>query len=47
MITEKGLKLLEKIDGELPVMHRRQLGHVGQKRLRDLIEILEDVRNAP
>ena len=46
LITEKGLKLLEKIDAELPAMHRRQIGHVGQKRLRDLIDILEDVRNA-
>jgi DNA-binding MarR family transcriptional regulator len=36
-ITEKGLKLLDKIDRELPAMHGRQLGHVGQKRLRELI----------
>ena len=27
-ITEKGLKLLEKIDRELPAIHGRQLGHV-------------------
>lgn len=46
-ITEKGLKLLEKIDRELPAMHGRQLGHVSQKRLRELISILEEVRNAP
>jgi DNA-binding MarR family transcriptional regulator len=46
-ITEKGLKLLEKIDRELPAMHGRQLGHVSQKRLRELINILEEVRNAP
>lgn len=46
-ITEKGLKLLEKIDRELPSMHARQLGHVNQKRLRELIGILEEVRNAP
>lgn len=46
-ITEKGLKLLEKIDRELPAMHARQLGHVSQKRLRDLISILEEVRSAP
>ena len=45
-ITEKGLKLLEKIDRELPVIHGRQLGHVSQKRLRELISILEEVRNA-
>ena len=46
-VTDKGLKLLEKIDRELPAMHARQVGHVGQKRLRELINILEDVRNAP
>jgi DNA-binding MarR family transcriptional regulator len=46
-ITEKGLKLLEKIDRELPAIHGRQLGHVPQKRLRELIELLEEVRNVP
>ena len=46
-ITDKGLKLLEKIDRELPAMHGRQLGHVSQKRLKELIGILEEVRNAP
>jgi DNA-binding MarR family transcriptional regulator len=46
-ITEKGLKLLEKIDRELPAIHGRQLGHVSQKRLRELISILEEVRSAP
>jgi DNA-binding MarR family transcriptional regulator len=46
-ITEKGLRLLEKIDRELPAIHARQLGHVGQKRLRELIGLLEEVRNAP
>jgi DNA-binding MarR family transcriptional regulator len=46
-ITEKGLKLLEKIDRELPAIHGRQLGHVSQKRLKELISILEEVRGAP
>lgn len=46
-ITDKGLKLLEKIDRELPAIHGRQLGHVSQKRLRELISILEEVRNVP
>jgi DNA-binding MarR family transcriptional regulator len=46
-ITEKGLKLLDKIDRELPAIHGRQLGHVGQKRLRELIALLEEVRAAP
>jgi DNA-binding MarR family transcriptional regulator len=46
-ITEKGSKLLEKIDRELPAIHARQLGHVSHKRLRDLIGLLEEVRNTP
>ncbi|HUP41440.1 MAG TPA: MarR family transcriptional regulator [Vicinamibacterales bacterium] len=46
-ITDKALKLLEKIDRELPAMHARQLGHVSQKRLRELISILEEIRSAP
>jgi DNA-binding MarR family transcriptional regulator len=46
-ITEKGLKLLDKIDRELPAIHGRQLGHVGQKRLRELIVLLEEVRAVP
>ena len=46
-ITDKALKLLEKIDRELPAMHAQQLGHVSQKRLRELISILEEVRSAP
>lgn len=45
-ITDKGLKLLERIDRELPAIHSRQLGHVSQKRLRELIDVLEEVRNA-
>ena len=44
-IAEKGLKLLEKIDRELPAMHARQIGHVTQKRLRELIVILEEIRS--
>jgi DNA-binding MarR family transcriptional regulator len=46
-ITEKGLKLLDKIDSELPAIHGRQLGHMGQKRLRELITLLEEVRAVP
>lgn len=45
-ITDKGLKLLEKIDRELPAIHGRLLGNVNQKRLRELIGILEEIRNA-
>jgi DNA-binding MarR family transcriptional regulator len=45
-ITEKGLKLLEKIDKQLPEMHGRQVGHVAQARLRELIDLLQEVRGA-
>ena len=45
-ITDKGLKLLEKIDRELPAIHASQLGHVSQKRLKELIQLLEEVRNS-
>jgi DNA-binding MarR family transcriptional regulator len=46
-ITDKGLKLLERIDRELPMIHKRHVGHVPEKRLRTLIDVLEDVRNVP
>ena len=46
-ITDKGLKLVEKIDRELPAIHGRQVGHVSQRRLRELIDILEEIRNPP
>lgn len=46
-ITDKGLRLLEKIDRELPAIHGKQLGHVSQKRLRELIGLLEEVRSTP
>jgi DNA-binding MarR family transcriptional regulator len=45
-ITEKGLKTLEKIDRQLPEMHRQQVGHVAQTRLRELIDLLQEVRHA-
>lgn len=44
-ITEKGLKLLEKIDRQLPEIHRQQVGHVAQARLRELIDLLQEVRH--
>ena len=46
-ITDKGLRLLEKIDRELPAIHGRHLGHVSQKKLRELISLLEEVRAVP
>ena len=45
LITDKGLKVLEQIDRELPAIHRQLVGHVAQKHLRELIDLLEDVRS--
>jgi DNA-binding MarR family transcriptional regulator len=45
-ITDKGLKLLEKIDRELPALHTRIVGHMSQKKLRELVDLLEEVRGS-
>jgi DNA-binding MarR family transcriptional regulator len=39
-ITPEGLKLLARLDEPIRELHRRQLGHVGQKRLEELTELL-------
>lgn len=44
-ITREGLAVLEQLDGRLPVVHRAQLGHLGEDRLRALIALLEDARS--
>jgi DNA-binding MarR family transcriptional regulator len=44
-ITGSGLKLLAEIDGPLERRSRELLGHVGQEKLKQLIELLELVRN--
>jgi DNA-binding MarR family transcriptional regulator len=46
-ITDKGLRLLEKIDRELPAIQGGLLGHLGPKRLREMVILLEEVRNVP
>ena len=43
-ITQQGLDLLAKLDEPVVDMHRRQLGHLGQTKLRQLIELLEEAR---
>ena len=45
-ITEQGLKLLEKIDRELPALHTRIIGHMSQKKLKELVDLLEEVRGS-
>lgn len=39
-ITQEGLKLLARLDEPVEAAHRRQLGHMGRKRLAMLIDLL-------
>ena len=43
-IAEKGLRVLADLDAPLMNLHRRLLGHLGDRRLRALIELLEVAR---
>jgi DNA-binding MarR family transcriptional regulator len=43
-ITEAGLKLLAEIDPAIESAHRKQLSHMGEARLKQLIELLELAR---
>jgi DNA-binding MarR family transcriptional regulator len=46
-ITDDGLRLLAGLDKPIAECHRRQLGHMGEKRLATLSKLLEDARNRP
>lgn len=39
-ISEKGLKVVRDLDGPVREAHRKQLGHLGRSRLRELSELL-------
>jgi DNA-binding MarR family transcriptional regulator len=43
-ITGQGLALVNQIDEPLRTLLRRDVGHIGQGRLAQLIEILEELR---
>ena len=43
-ITEKGLELLKSLDAPIVEIHRKLLGHLGERRLHSLIELLEAAR---
>lgn len=43
-ITEEGLALLGRLDEAIQEVHRRQLGHLGEKRLRALRSLLATAR---
>jgi DNA-binding MarR family transcriptional regulator len=43
-VTPAGLKILKELDDPVRGLHRRQLGHLSEKRLRLLVRLLESVR---
>ena len=43
-ITPKALQILAKLDEPIDALHRRQLGRLGEKSLRQLVTLLECVR---
>jgi DNA-binding MarR family transcriptional regulator len=45
-ITADGLKLLNRLDEPVKEAHRKQLGHLGRERLRELSELLRVARSA-
>jgi DNA-binding MarR family transcriptional regulator len=44
-ITPEGLKVLTRLDEPVQAAHRKQLGHLGQERLRALTELLGAARS--
>jgi DNA-binding MarR family transcriptional regulator len=46
-ITEEGLEVLAALDEPVAALHRRQLGHLGKDRLRQLLELLADAAARP
>ena len=43
-ITAEGLRLVGSFDQEVAALHEQQLGHLGVRRLRTLIDLLESAR---
>jgi DNA-binding MarR family transcriptional regulator len=43
-ITPAGLELLKQLDEPVMEVHRKQLGHLGERKLKELLELLEAVR---
>ena len=44
-ITPAGLELLARLDAPVDQLHQRQFGHLGEQRLRELVELLSAARN--
>lgn len=45
-ITPQGRALVDSLDTVITAAHSRQLGHLGEERLRTLVGLLEDARQA-
>jgi DNA-binding MarR family transcriptional regulator len=45
-ISARGLSLLKTLDQPVVAVHRKQLRHLGEKRLRRLVRLLEEARAA-
>ena len=43
-ITPHGVQLISGLDQPIIELHKRQLGHLGESKLRQLIELLEEAR---
>jgi DNA-binding MarR family transcriptional regulator len=43
-ITRAGLDLIAPLDGAMERLHRRQLGHLGERKLRTLLALLAEAR---
>ena len=46
-ITRAGLDLIAPLDAVLEGLHRRQLGHLGERKLRTLVRLLAEAREHP
>lgn len=46
-ITRAGLDLIAPLDQVLERLHRRQLGHLGERKLRTLVSLLAEAREHP
>lgn len=46
-ITRKGLDLLRSLDDVMVALHRRQLGHLGDRKLGLLVRLLGEARERP
>jgi DNA-binding MarR family transcriptional regulator len=43
-ITRAGLDLIQPLDDVVQALHRDQLGHLGERNLRQLVDLLEEAR---